>query len=109
PQSIETLEETRRVSFIARLKFSREVGIFVGFVFLFIMFSVLSPHFLNFGNVMDIALQSSINAILAIGMTYIIITSGIDLSIGSALALSGFFAADLMMAGEGPIVGLAVG
>lgn len=109
PQSIETFEETRRESFIAKLKFSREVGIFVGFVFLFIMFSVLSPHFLSFGNVMDIALQSSINAILAVGMTYIIITSGIDLSIGSALALSGFFAADLMMAGAGPIVGLAVG
>lgn len=58
---------------------------------------------------MDIALQSSINAILAIGMTYVIITSGIDLSIGSLLALAGFIAADLMAKGFGVFVGLVGG
>jgi ribose transport system permease protein len=90
-------------------KFKRELGIFLGLIVLIILFSLLSPYFLNMTNMMDIALQSSINAILAIGMTYVILTSGIDLSIGSAVALAGFIAADLMARGYGTFAGIAAG
>lgn len=103
-----SLKATNRYS-LPKMRVTREFGIFVGFLVLFVIFSLLSNHFLSLGNLMDIALQSSINAILAIGMTYVIITSGIDLSIGSLLALSGFIAADLMARGSGVVVGIIGG
>lgn len=61
--------------------------------------SVLSRHFLTIGNLMDVAKQASINGIIALGMTFVITTGGIDLSVGSTWALSGVCAALLMKAG----------
>jgi len=56
---------------------------------------ILSPYFLTGTNVINILLQSAINSIIAIGMTFVIITGGIDLSVGSVLALSGVVMASL--------------
>jgi ribose transport system permease protein len=53
------------------------------------LFSILSPHFLTTENLLNISLQTSINAIIAIGMTFVILTAGIDLSVGSMVALAG--------------------
>jgi ribose transport system permease protein len=50
---------------------------------------ILTPHFLTVANMLNVMEQTSINAIVAVGMTYVIITGGIDLSVGSLLALSG--------------------
>lgn len=61
----------------------------IGFILLFCLMSILSDSFLDKDNLMNIARQMSINAIVAIGMTFIIITGGIDLSLGSVMALTG--------------------
>ncbi|HEY9655170.1 ribose ABC transporter permease [Phormidium sp. FACHB-592] len=53
-----------------------------------ILFTVLSPNFLNAGNMVNIARQASINIVLATGMTFVILTGGIDLSVGSILGVS---------------------
>ncbi len=52
-------------------------------------FSIATPHFFNLANLMSVALQTSVIGIMAIGVTYVIITSGIDLSLGSVMAFSG--------------------
>src|SRR5215475_6911270 len=61
-----------------------------------IIFSILSPSFLTIGNFVNVALQIAIYGILAVGMTLVIITGGIDLSVGSVVALSGVAAAAVM-------------
>lgn len=89
------------------------LGPLMGFVCLFIVMSIASNRFLSFGNLSNIALQTSINALLAIGMTFVILTGGIDLSVGAILALSGASTAGLMIHGFSPfiasIIGLLVG
>lgn len=77
----------------------RESGIIIGFLVLCAVFAWLNPAFIRVDNLLDIALQSSITAVLAIGMTLVIITAGIDLSVGSVLALSAYLTADLMARG----------
>ncbi|PAB58964.1 ABC transporter permease [Anaeromicrobium sediminis] len=68
--------------------FLRTAGTLLGLLIMCIFLSFMSPYFLTLSNALNIALQSSINAILAFGITFAIITSGIDLSVGSILALS---------------------
>jgi ribose transport system permease protein len=77
----------------------RESGIIIGFLILCAVFAWLNPAFMRVDNLLDIALQSSITAVLAIGMTLVIITAGIDLSVGSVVALSAYLTADLMARG----------
>ena len=50
---------------------------------------MLTPHFLTVSNLLNVAEQTSINAIVAVGMTFVILSGGIDLSVGSIVALSG--------------------
>jgi ribose transport system permease protein len=53
-----------------------------------VVFSLLSPNFLQFDNIVGILLATSVNGILALGVTFVIITGGIDLSIGTVMTLS---------------------
>ena len=53
-----------------------------------VVFSLLSPNFLQFDNVIGILLATSVNGILALGVTFVIITGGIDLSIGTVMTLA---------------------
>src|SRR5229473_1393742 len=55
---------------------------------LFIVFSIASPNFLQFDNVVGILLATSVNGVLALGVTFVIITGGIDLSVGTVMTLS---------------------
>ena len=71
-------------------------GILIGLIALIIVFSFLSPSFREFNNILNIILQVSIIAISAFGMTFALIIAGIDLSIGSTIALSGTTAALLL-------------
>jgi ribose transport system permease protein len=68
--------------------FIGKFGALIGLVILCVVLSVLSSNFLTVDNVMNIARQSSINALLAVGLLLPILTAGIDLSVGSILALS---------------------
>ncbi|GAJ17494.1 unnamed protein product, partial [marine sediment metagenome] len=63
-------------------------GPIIAFLFLIIYLSFATPHFLSVSNFLNITRQSSINAILAVGQTMVIIGAGIDLSVGAVLALS---------------------
>lgn len=77
-----------------------QYGIYAAFVILCILFAVSSPVFLSAGNIMNIVRQISFNAILAMGMTTVIITGGIDLSVGSVLAIAAVVSASFIkMAG----------
>lgn len=67
--------------------FSR-YGIYIAFLAMCILFSVMNPLFLTPGNILNIFRQVSFNAILAMGMLMVIITGGIDLSVGSVVALA---------------------
>ncbi len=71
----------------------QEYGIFVAFLILVAVLSLSNPFFLTTGNISNVLLQTSINGILAIGMTFVILTRGIDLSVGSVVALAGIVAA----------------
>jgi ribose transport system permease protein len=58
--------------------------------------SSMSPNFFTVNNLFNILQQTSVNAIMAVGMTLVILTSGIDLSVGSLLALTGAVAASVV-------------
>ena len=74
-----------------------DYGIYVALVGLSVALALVSPVFATPGNLFNVALQSSINALLAFGMTFVILTAGIDLSVGSLLALAGAIAGGLMV------------
>lgn len=76
----------------------------IGLIIIFIIMSVATPNFLTVNNLMNVARQISINAILAVGMTFIIITGGIDLSVGAVIALVGTFWATTVVNYNLPIV-----
>ncbi len=61
---------------------------FAGLIILFIGFSLASPNFFQFDNIVGILIATTVNGILALGATFVIITSGIDLSIGTVMTLS---------------------
>ena len=71
-------------------------GILIVFFLICIGLSILSPYFMTTNNILNIFRQTSIYGIIAVGMTFVILTGGIDLSVGSILALSGMIAAGLM-------------
>jgi ribose transport system permease protein len=79
----------------------------IALVVMIIVVSLLNPNFFTTGNLLNILRQTAVNAIIAVGMTFVILTAGIDLSVGSVLALCGAIGASLIAA-ELPIV-LAVG
>lgn len=83
--------------------FSR-YGIFIAFVVLCILLSIATPHFLTGQNLLIILRQVSVNGILAIGVTFVIIAGGIDLSLGSVVALTGVVAAGFAHPGVYPLI-----
>ena len=100
---------SRRAAAFAWLKHSTIFYPFVGLVVVSIAMVFASDSFLSAGNLTNIMRQVSINAIIAVGMTCAILTGGIDLSVGSVMALSGTLAAGLMAGGMNPVAALAIG
>lgn len=68
------------------------VGILPVLVLIVIIFSFIAPNFLTEANLMNITRQASINIVLAAGMTFVILTGGIDLSVGSILGVTAVLA-----------------
>lgn len=77
----------------------RQFGTFAGLILLCLIMWILSPRFLTLPNLINITQQTSINAIIAVGMTFVIISAGIDLSVGSIVAFSGIVLASAIEAG----------
>lgn len=95
------------------LHVGRQVGTLMGLVVLCIALSILTPYFLTPSNLLNVLQQTAINAIIAVGMTFVIISAGIDLSVGSILAFSGVVLASALEAGVpfplAILMGLAAG
>jgi ribose transport system permease protein len=73
-------------------------------IVVFVFLSIASPVFLSADNLFNIGVQTSYTAVIAIGMTLVIITAGIDLSVGSVAALSGVVGVVLMANAGWPVV-----
>lgn len=88
----------------------QKAGIGLALVLLIVLASVLSPYFLQPGNLLNVARQVSIIGIIAVGMTFVILTGGIDLSVGSILGLVAVVSAQQLQNGVAPllVVGLAL-
>lgn len=86
-----------------------EVFSFLGFIVICILMTFVSDRFLTISNLTNIIRQVSINAIIAAGMTVVILSGGIDLSVGSVMALSGTFSAGLMIQGVPIIIAAVIG
>lgn len=93
----------------------RELGIVVVLVGLIAVTGILEPRFLETASLRNLALNAAIFAILAAGQTLVLITRNVDLSVGSVLGLSAYFAGDLLSNHQGlpiPLVfvaGMALG
>jgi ribose transport system permease protein len=89
--------------------FFQRFGLLISFLLLCLALYFLSDRFMTWGNWQNILRQSSINLIIAIGMTYVILTAGIDLSVGAVLALATVVTADLLQRGFPVIPTILVG
>jgi ribose transport system permease protein len=85
---------------------ARQFGTLFGLLALCATLWALTPHFLTVSNLLNVAQQTSINAIVAVGMTYVILTGGIDLSVGSIVAVSGVVLGTMLQQDQSLIVSM---
>jgi ribose transport system permease protein len=78
----------RRPAALVRSDAVQRLLAFGALIVIVIVFSLLSPNFLQFGNIVGILLATAVNGVLALGVTFVIISGGIDLSIGTVMTLS---------------------
>ncbi|MFC1781626.1 ABC transporter permease, partial [Planctomycetota bacterium] len=74
-------------------KILQKYGLMLAFIVICTILSLLSPAFMKTQNIINVLRQISINGVLAIGVTYVILTGGIDLSLGSLVAITGVLTA----------------
>ena len=82
----------------------RQYGLLIVFGIICLIISLITPQFLTISNLTIIVTQVSINALLAFGVTFVIITGGIDLSLGSIVAVSGVTSAMLAHPDSYPVL-----
>ena len=87
----------------------QKLGPVIGLLLSVVIISIMSPSFLTMNNLLNVLRQVSINALIAFGMTFVILTGGIDLSVGSILALTGAVTAGMMSGGLDPILAMILG
>ncbi|MFX3622926.1 MAG: ribose ABC transporter permease [Ectobacillus sp.] len=92
-----------------RANILQQVGSLIGLVLIVVVISVLNPSFLAPTNLFNILRQVSINALIAFGMTFVILTGGIDLSVGSILALSSALVAGMLASGMDATLAIGAG
>ncbi|MFJ7733717.1 ribose ABC transporter permease [Lysinibacillus sp. NPDC097231] len=85
-----------------------KLGPLLGLLLIVIIVTILNPSFATASNILNVLRQVSISALIAFGMTFIILTGGIDLSVGSTLALTGAIAASMLASGLDPILTMFV-
>ena len=84
--------------------FLSSYGLIIGLVLIGAVLAVVSPVFLKPQNLINVVRQISINGILAVGVTYVLLTGGVDLSLGSMVALTGVVAASFAHPGDFPVI-----
>ena len=100
--------ESLRTRRVLRAHSARQLGTFAGLLTLCVILWAATPHFLTVSNLLNVLEQTALNAVVAVGMTFVIISGGIDLSVGSVLAFSGIALARTLEAGAPAPVGIAV-
>lgn len=85
-----------------------QYGAFIALLILVIALSVISPEFRQLSNLLNLLRQAAFNGLIAIGMTCVILTDGIDLSVGSVFALSAIICAELIVMGVPAIASVLV-
>lgn len=90
-------------------KFSRELEVVAALAVIMLVFGLIEPIYFSPANLMDILDQSVINGLLATGMTLVIITAGIDLTVGSTLAIVIVGVGNLLVRGVNPYLGILAG
>ena len=92
-----------------RFNVLKRMGPLLGLALIVIVLSVTTDNFLTVSNIFNVLRQISINALIAFGMTFVILTGGIDLSVGSILALSSAITAGLMTSGMDTTLAVLIG
>lgn len=100
---------SKQGSSLKRKRFMEKYAILIAFLLLCMVISVLRPTFLTPSNLIIVLNQTSINGILAVGVTFVLITAGIDISIGSIVGLSGVVSAMVARSGMPIILAFATG
>jgi ribose transport system permease protein len=104
---------TKKISTLSRvIEKTRTVnnfGLYLVFAGIVVFFSIASPYFFSLGNFMDIFRQSTFVLVAAMGMTIVIITAGIDLSVGSVIGLSAGVTSLLLINGTPTAAAVAAG
>ncbi|OZB98335.1 ribose ABC transporter permease [Paenibacillus sp. XY044] len=104
-----TIQDAKKPKGFQLSQVMQKLGPLLGLIILIIIVSVLNPSFLEPLNILNLLRQVSINALIAFGMTFVILTGGIDLSVGSILALSSAFVANMLVSGFDPILAIIIG
>ncbi len=91
------------------IRFLKQSGIFWALVTLSVVASIISPQFLQIANIINVIRQISIVGVVSIGMTFVILTSGIDLSVGSIAGVVAVITASLLSMKAAPGVAVASG
>lgn len=82
----------------------RRYGLLIALVAVSATLALLKPQFLTAANLINVARQISLNGILAVGVTYVLLTGGVDLSLGSVVALAGVVAASFAHPAQWPVI-----
>ncbi len=110
--SVGLVERKRKAS---RRQIISTFGSLIGLILLIIIMSSLKSNFLSLGNIRNILRIASINGLLAVGMTFVVLTGGIDLSVGAIMGCAGMFSAYFAQATLGHpwyvavLIGIGVG
>lgn len=103
------LREVTKLLKSSSQSFLQKLGPVIGLILIVVIISVMSPNFLTLNNLLNVLRQVSINALIAFGMTFVILTGGIDLSVGSILALTGAVTAGFLASGMDPMLAMFLG
>lgn len=100
---------------MSKRQFAATYGSLIGLILLVIIITAIHPRFLSTANLRNVFRNASINGLLAVGMTFVILTGGIDLSVGAIMGCAGMYSAYFAQAALGypaftaVLIGLAVG
>ncbi|RAZ81161.1 MULTISPECIES: ABC transporter permease [Planococcaceae] len=110
-ESSNELQQEKKASKLAAISKFRELGLLAFIILLCIVVQIKNPSFMTLGNLTDMITNTAILSILALGMMLVLITRGIDLSIGATLALSGMLVAQTVSVYSGlhPLLAILMG
>ncbi len=91
------------------MKFLTKGGVLIATIIMFIIGTFVSDKFFTLNNMVNVARQISIDGIIALAMTFVVITGGVDLSVGSQVAVIGIVVAQILKAGMHPVIAICAG